>query len=77
MNVKDFQCRDLIELFWDEDFRKVLSDEFDIDEVNNLFVADEDDTYYYSFNAVSKVWREDENGNYILIYNKDKVEKDV
>ena len=75
MNVGDLKCGDLIELFWDINSRKVLSDEFDYDVEQNLFLTDEDDTYYYSFDSISKIWREDAEGNYVLIYNKDYKER--
>ena len=69
MTIKDLQCGDIIELYDDFNFRTVLTDEFDIDIISNTFVKDEDDSYT-SFDFITKIWREDENGNYILIYNK-------
>jgi len=71
MTVKDLRCEDIVELFWQRDFTYVLTDEFDVDTKHNTFVKDEDDSYT-SFDCITKIWREDENGNYILIYKKDK-----
>ena len=73
MNVKDLKCGDLVELFNDSNFREILTDEFDINEQENRFVTSEDDSYYYSFDNISKIWREDENGNYILIFTREDV----
>ena len=66
MTVKDLKCGDLIELYDDSNFRVVLEDEFDIYEDTNQFVVNEDSSKY-DFNSITKIWREDKNGNYILI----------
>ena len=73
MTVKDLQCADIIELYDDFNFRTVLTDEFDIDIKNNTFVKDEDDDYT-SFDFITKIWRENEKGDYILIFDKKKEE---
>ena len=97
MTVKDLKRGDIVELWWDDDFRMVLSDEFDIDANDNTFVTDEDsefrssltdefdfnikdntfvrdeDDAYMPFDYISKIWREDDKGNYILIYTKNIV----
>lgn len=69
MTVKDLKYKDIVELWGDENFRVVLQDEFDIYEDTNEFVTSEDSDYY-SFNMITKIWREDKNGNYILIYKR-------
>jgi len=74
MTVKDLKYKDIVELWGDENFRVVLQDEFDINEEENTFVTSEDSDYY-TFDMITKIWREDEDGNYILIYKKE-VEKD-
>ena len=66
MTIKDLKYGDLIELYGDSNFRVVLEDEFDIYEDTNQFVVNED-SLRYDFNSITKIWREDENGNYILI----------
>ena len=66
MTVKDLKCGDLIELYGGSNFRLILEDEFDIYEDTNQFVVNEDSSRY-DFNSITKIWREDENGNYILI----------
>ena len=72
MTVKDLKCGDLIELYGDLNFRVVLEDEFDIYEDTNQFVVNEDSSRY-DFNNITKIWREDENGNYILIMRQKNV----
>lgn len=72
MTVKDLKCDDLIELYGDSNFRSSLTDEFDFNIKDNTFVRDEDDAYI-PFDYISKVWREDDKGNYILIYTKNIV----
>lgn len=67
MTVKDLKCGDLIELYGDSNFRLILEDEFDIYEDINHFVVNED-SFRYDFNSITKIWREDKDGNYILIY---------
>ena len=69
MTVKDLKYKDIVELWGDENFRVVLQDEFDIYEDTNEFVTSEDSDYY-TFNMITKIWREDKNGNYILIYKR-------
>ena len=71
MTIKDLKYGDIVELWRDNDFRMVLSDEFDIDTIDNTFTPNED-AIYYKFESISKVWRENENGDYILIYKEDK-----
>lgn len=71
MTVKDLKCYDIIELYDNREFTYILNDEFDIDIKNNTFVKDED-ANYTSFNYITKIWREDNKGNYILIYKKDR-----
>lgn len=71
MTVKDLKCGDLIELCGDSNFRLVLEDEFDIYEDTNQFVTNEDSPRY-DFNSITKIWREDKNGNYILIMRVEK-----
>lgn len=66
MTIKDLKCRDLIELYDDSNFRVVLEDEFEIYEDTNQFVVNEDSSRY-DFNSITKIWREDKDGNYILI----------
>ena len=66
MTVKDLKCGDLIELYGDSNFRLILEDEFDIYEDTNQFVVNED-SFRYDFKAITKIWREDKNGNYILM----------
>ncbi len=66
MDIKDLKCGDLIELYNDSNFRLILEDEFDIYEDTNQFIVNED-SFKYDFNAITKIWREDKNGNYILI----------
>ena len=73
MTIKDLKCRDLIELYGDSNFRLILEDEFDIYEDTNQFVVNED-SFRYAFNSITKIWREDENGNYILIMRKNNEE---
>jgi len=70
MDVRDLKYGDLVELWKSVDFRYVLSDEFDINVEENTFVADEDDDYT-PFSFISKIWREDQNGNYILIFDRE------
>lgn len=69
MTVKDLKYKDIVELWGDENFRVVLQDEFDTYENTNEFVTSEDSDYY-TFDMITKIWREDKNGNYILIYKK-------
>ena len=69
MTVKDLKCYDIIELYDNREFTYILNDEFDVNIKDNTFVKDEDDNYK-SFDFISKVWREDDRGNYILIYKK-------
>lgn len=71
MTVKDLKYGDIVELWWDNDFRMVLSDEFDTDATNDIFLANED-SEWEDFKSISKVWRENENGDYILIYKKEQ-----
>ena len=73
MTIKDLKCGDLIELYGNSDFRIVLEDEFDICAADNTFVCNEDDEWN-DFNFVTKIWRENENGDYILIFDKMKEE---
>ena len=73
MTVKDLKYKDIVELWGDENFRVVLQDEFDTYEDTNEFVTDEDSDYY-TFDMITKIWREDDKGNYILIYKKDSGE---
>lgn len=73
MTVKDLKYKDIVELWGDENFRVVLQDEYDTYEETNEFVTSEDSDYY-TFDMITKIWREDANGNYILIYKKDKSE---
>ncbi len=69
MTVKDLKYKDIIELWYDANFRVVLSDEFCAYEDENKFVTDEDSDYH-DFNEITRIWREDKNGNYILIYTQ-------
>ena len=69
--VKDLKYKDIVELWGDENFRIVLQDEYDTYEDTNEFVTSEDSDYY-TFDMITKIWREDDKGNYILIYKKDK-----
>jgi hypothetical protein len=71
MTVKDLKTDDLIELFGDSNFRRSLTDEFDINIKEETFVFDEDSDYIH-FRYISKIWREDGAGNYILIYVRKK-----
>ena len=64
MTVKDLKYGDLIELYGDSNFRIVLEDEFNIYENTNQFVISED-SFRYDFNSITKIWREDKDGNYI------------
>lgn len=73
MTVKDLKYKDIVELWGDKNFRVVLQDEYDTYEDTNEFVTSEDSDYF-TFDMITKIWREDENGNYILIYTKEKVE---
>ena len=73
MTVKDLKYKDIVELWGDENFRVVLQDEFDTYKETNEFVTSEDSDYY-TFDMITKIWREDDKGNYILIYKKDKSE---
>lgn len=70
MTVKDLKYKDIVELWGDENFRVVLQDEYDTYEDTNEFVTSED-SGYYTFDMITKIWREDKNGNYILIYKKE------
>ena len=71
MTVKDLKYKDIVELWGDENFRIVLQDEYDTNEDTNEFVTSEDDCGYYTFDMITKIWREDEKGNYMLIYKKE------
>lgn len=73
MTVKDLKYKDIVELWGDENFRIVLQDEYDTYEETNEFVTSEDSDYY-TFDMITKIWREDDKGNYILIYKKDNSE---
>ena len=70
LTLKDLRAGDFIELYGDPEFRAMLRDEFDIYPENDTFVYDEDDYDPTPFSFVSKVWREDPSGNYILIFNR-------
>ena len=73
MTIKDLKCGDLIELYGNSDFRRILEDEFDICAADNTFVCNEDDEWN-DFNFVTKIWRENKKGDYILIFDKMKEE---
>ena len=66
---KELECGDLVELFYDKNSRYVLSDEFCIILEDSTFVIDEDSDYF-NLDSITKVWREDINGDYALIYSK-------
>lgn len=65
----ELKVGDLVELFYDENSRYVLSDEFCIILEDSTFVIDEDSDYF-NLDSITKVWREDINGDYALIYSK-------
>lgn len=69
MNFKleDLKVHDIVELFNDQDFIFVLADEWDYDLNSQKFVTDEDSTWY-PFQCVSRIWRENEQGDYKLIF---------
>lgn len=66
---KELEFGDLVELFYDKNSRYVLSDEFCIIWEDNTFVIDED-SGYFNLDSITKVWRDDINGDYALIYSK-------
>ena len=66
MTIKDLKCGDLIELYGDSNFRLILEDEVEIYEDTKQFVVNEESSRY-DFNSITKIWREDKEGNYILI----------
>lgn len=67
-SVEDLRVEDIVEFYDDAEFRYVLSDEWGVtDEKKQEFVTDEDSNYY-SFNEITKVWRQNKYGDYILIF---------
>lgn len=70
MTVKDLKVGDLVEKYGLVDERVVLSDEFEINEKENSFVANEDDIVFVSFQSVTRIWRQNENGEYIQIFRR-------
>ena len=71
-SVKDLRMEDIVEFYNDAEFRYVLTDEWGItDEEKQEFVTDEDSSYY-SFNEVTKVWRQNKCGDYVLIFAREQ-----
>ena len=70
MTVKDLKVGDLVEKYGLVDERVVLSDEFEINEKENSFVANEDDIVFVSFQSITRIWRQNENGEYIQIFRR-------
>ena len=60
----------MIEFYNNKDFRFVLNDEYMIDDDNKLYVT-EDDCSGFEIKFLTKIWKEDENGNYILVWKKE------
>ena len=72
LQLQDLRVHDIVEFFNDPDYRSVLADEWDYDLKTQKLATDED-SMWYPFQCVSKVWREDQNGNYELIFTKEVI----
>ena len=60
----------IVEFRNNEDLRFILNDEYMIDDDNRLYV-DEEDASGIEIKFLTKIWKEDENGNYILVWKKE------
>ena len=59
---------DMIELFFDEDFRYVSGDEAGPSSDDGIYNLNEDQTIELEF--VTRIWRQNHKGDYILIWEK-------
>lgn len=59
---------DMVELFFDEDLRYIISDEGGPSEDEGVYRLNEDDDI--ELESVTRVWRQNQRGDYILIWEK-------
>lgn len=59
---------DMVELFFDEDFRYVINNDGGPSEDEGVYRLNEDDDI--ELESVTRVWRQNQKGNYILIWEK-------
>ena len=70
MNFPTIEPKDIIELYGEEYMRTVCDDECEVIDENERQVIHPNEDEEYDLNAVTKVWRENKNGDYILIWHK-------
>ena len=59
---------DMVELFFDEDFRYVTGDEAGPGSEDGIYHINEDQSIELEY--VTRIWRQNKKGNYILIWEK-------
>lgn len=70
MEFPIIEPKDIIELYGEEYMRTVCDDECEVIDENERQVIHPNEDEEYDLNDVTKVWRENKNGDYILIWHK-------
>ena len=68
---------DIIEMFNNKEMRYLCNDECEVIIEKDRQVIHPDEDYEFDLNRVTKVWRENYLGNYILIWENGEVKDDV
>lgn len=70
MEFTTIEPKDIIELYGEGYMRIICDDECEVIEENERQVIHPNEDEEYDLKAVTKVWRENKNGDYILIWHK-------